>query len=269
MALELTLHTQPEVPLEAECITPHRVAGLAADKVERLDAMHGNRRVKLGDFFSAAGKGANDIVVGGDLSLVKLVGAQMAQGSLVVEGAVGMHVGWGMSGGVITVRGDAHDWVGPEMSGGRIVVHGDAGHMVGSAYRGQAAGIRGGEILVHGSVRNEAGGAMRRGLIAVGGDAGDFTGVNMIAGTIVVLGSLGIRSGAGMKRGSIISMNPAPLLPTYEYACSYRPLFLKLCLEHLRGLGFAVEERHINGRWRRWSGDSLELNRGEILLFHR
>ncbi len=269
MALELTLHTQPEVPLEAECITPHRLAGLSAAKAERLDAMHGNRKVVLGDFFKAAGKGADETVLTGDLSLVKLIGAQMTQGQLVVEGNVGMHVGWGMCGGEITVRGDAHDWVGPEMSGGRIVVHGNAGHMVGSAYRGQPSGLCGGEILVHGNVRNETGGAMRRGLIAVGGDAGDFTGVNMIAGTIIVMGHLGIRSGASMKRGSIVSMNPAPLLPTYEYACAYRPLFLKLYLEHLRGLGFAVEDRHINGRYRRWSGDSLELNKGEILLFHR
>ena len=266
MPTELTLHTRPEVPLEAECLTPHRLAGLSAGEVENLDAMHGNRKVRIGDFFKVLGKGDDDVALRGDLSLVKLIGAQMSHGTIRVEGNAGMHLGWGMSGGEILVDGDAHDWVGPEMSGGRIIVKGDAGHMVGSAYRGQASGICGGEILVHGNVRNEAGGAMRRGLIAIGGDAGDFTGVNAIAGTIFVFGSLGIRAGAGMKRASIITMNPAETLPTYGYACTYRPPFIPLYLAHLRRLGFAVEGHHIAGQYQRWSGDGLELNKGEILL---
>ena len=266
MTIELTLHTRPEVPLEAECLTPHRLAGLSASAVEGLAAMHGNREARIGDFFKARDQSHGEIALRGDLSLVKLIGAQMSHGSIRVEGNAGMHLGWGMSGGEIVVDGDAHDWVGPEMSGGRIIVKGDAGHMVGSAYRGQASGICGGEILVHGSVRNEAGGAMRRGLIAVGGDAGDFTGVNAIAGTIFVFGSLGIRAGASMKRASIVTMNPAQMLPTFGYACTYQPPFIPLYLAHLRRLGFAVEERHVAGQYQRWSGDGLELNKGEILL---
>jgi formylmethanofuran dehydrogenase subunit C len=153
------------------------------------------------------------------------------------------------------------------MTGGRIIVKGNAGHMVGAAYRGSAVGLRGGEIIVHGNVKNEPGNAMRRGLIAVGGNCGDFAGVNMLAGTIVVLGQLGWRTGAGMKRGSIISMQSAELLPTFHYACTYRPTFLRLYLLHLRGLGLPIEDSHLNGCYRRWSGDDIELNRGEVLLF--
>ncbi len=268
MAIELTLHTRPEVPLEAECLTPHRLAGLSAAAVENLDAMHGNRKVRIGDFFKVQGQGGDEIALGGDLSLVKMIGAQMSHGSIRVAGNAGMHLGWGMSGGEIVVDGDAHDWVGPEMRGGRIIVKGDAGHMVGSAYRGQTSGICGGEIIVHGSVRNEVGAAMRRGLIAIGGDAGDFTGVNAIAGTIFVFGNLGIRAGAGMKRATIVSMRPAEMLPTYGYACTYRPPFIALYLARLRHLGLAVEDRHASGLYRRFSGDGLELNKGEILLFH-
>ena len=66
---------------------------------------------------------------------------------------------------------------------------------------------------------------MRRGFIAVGGKAGDFTGVNMLAGTIVVLGELGIRTGAGMRRGTIVSFEDAPMLPSFDYSCTYHPLF--------------------------------------------
>jgi formylmethanofuran dehydrogenase subunit C len=107
---------------------------------------------------------------------------------------------------------------------------------------------------------------MRRGLIAIGGDSGDFTGVNVLAGTIIVLGRLGWRSGAGMKRGSIISMHDAPILPTYTFACTYQPTFLPIYLRRLRALGMPIGDRQINGFYRRWSGDAVELNRGEILL---
>jgi formylmethanofuran dehydrogenase subunit C len=108
---------------------------------------------------------------------------------------------------------------------------------------------------------------MRRGLVAIGGDAGDFTGVNMLAGTVVVLGRIGQRTGTGMKRGTIVAMQPAEILPTFGLACTYRPVMLRLVLAHLRALGLAVTDEQIAGRYRRWSGDDVELNRGELLVF--
>jgi formylmethanofuran dehydrogenase subunit C len=155
------------------------------------------------------------------------------------------------------------------MSGGRIVIKGNAGHLVGSAVRGANSGIRGGEIIVHGSAGNEVGSGMRRGLIAIGGDCGDFAGVNMIAGSVIVLGRLGWRAGAGLKRGSIVSMHEAELLPTFSYACTYSPGFLRLYLYHLREVGLMVEDQYLTGRYQRWSGDAVESNRGEILLYDR
>ena len=269
MRVELSLHTQPEVPLEAECVSPQRLTGLSTGDMESLGVMHGNRKAKVGDFFRVKGKGGDEIHLEGDLSLVKLVGTGMSTGSITIDGDIGMHLGCAMNGGQITVNGNASDWVGPEMSGGRITIKGDAGHMVGSAYRGESSGIRGGEILIHGSVRNETGGGMRRGLIAVGGSAGDFAGVNMLAGTVVAFGGFGIRAGAGMKRGSIVSFGEIDILPTFGYSCAYHPPFLRLYLLHLRGLGFPVEDNHIKGKYERWSGDQIELNRGEILVFRK
>ncbi len=266
MSLTLTLHTTPEVPLEAEAIRPDGLAGLGESEVSNLIVHHGNQKVPLGEFFHTAGKGDGEVRLEGDLSRVKLVGAGMAEGRLVIDGSVGQHVGAGMSGGEILVNGDAGDWVGPEMSGGRIVVKGDASHMVGSAYRGSQVGVSGGEIIVHGKAGNEVGNTMRRGLIAIGGDCGDFAGVNMLAGTIIVLGRLGWRSGAGMKRGSIVSMHDAPVLPTFTYACRYSPTFLRLYLLHLARAGLPIDDAQLDGFYRRWSGDSIELNRGEILL---
>ncbi len=268
MSLAFTLRTPPTVPLEAEVLSPARLVGLSAPEVAKLAVVYGNERADVGDFFQVRGTADGELHFTGDLGRVKHVGAGMANGRIVVHGSVGMHLGAGMTGGEIIVEGDAGDWVGPEISGGRIIIKGNAGHMVGSASRGSAVGVRGGEIVIFGNVGNEAGNGMRRGLIAIGGDAGDFAGVSMLAGTIVVLGRLGWRSGAGMKRGSIVSMHPAELLPTFSYDCTYAPPFLRLCLRHLRQLGFPVADAQVNGLYQRWSGDAIELNRGEVLLFH-
>jgi formylmethanofuran dehydrogenase subunit C len=267
MSVTLTLHTQPEVPLEAECLSPDRLATLDQAGIAALPVLHGNRNMTVGDFFSVDGGKDLTVRIIGDLGRVKHVATGMSGGHLIIDGNIGSHLGLGMSGGEITVTGHAGDWVGPEMGGGRIVVRGDAGHMVGSAYRGSKVGMRGGEIIVHGRIGNEAGNGMRRGMIAVAADSGDFTGVNMIAGSIFVLGRLGARSGAGMKRGTIVSLHDAEVLPTYSYAACYHPVFLRHYLLRLRQLGLPVEEAHLGGRYRRWSGDSVELNRGEILLF--
>ncbi len=269
MSIKLSLHAPIEVPLETSCITPDTIKNLSQSGVEHLEVIYGNQKAKLADFFTVIGKGHEIVHVEGDTSNVKYIGAGMSQGEVIIDGSVGMHLGNGMSGGSITVHGNAADWVGPEMSGGRITIHGNAGHMVGSAYRGQAIGILGGEIFVHGDVKNEAGNSMRRGLIAVGGNAGDFTGVNLLAGSIIVCGQLVIRPGARMKRGTIVTCSDAEMLPTFEYACTYHPVFLRFYLKHLLDHGFDIDDRYINGRYDRWCGDSIELNRGEILLFKR
>ena len=267
MGLTLDIKTAPEVPLETEAISPDRLSGLDAAQVASLPALYGNQNADIGDFFRVKGKCDGEIHLRGDLARVKLIGAGMAAGRIVIDGNAGLHLGSAMTGGEIVVEGDADDWVGPEMSGGRIEIKGRAGHAAGSAYRGSRIGMRGGEIIIHGAAGNEVGNAMRNGLIAVGGDCGDYAGVNMLAGTIVALGHLGIRAGAGMKRGSIVSMKDAVLLPTFSYACTYRPDFLRLYLRRLRAAGLPVEDAQITGHYRRWSGDSVELNRGEILLY--
>ena len=267
MPLLLTQTAAPDVPIEADNITPERLRGLSAAQALQLGIMHGSQKCEFGDFFRVEGQYDGELIVQGEhLGRAKFIGAAMTEGKIRVEGDVGEHLGAGMSGGEILVNGNATDWVGPEMSGGRIEITGNAGHMVGSAYRGAAAGMTGGEIVIHGNVRNETGNAMRNGLIAVGGNGGDFTGVNMLAGSIFILGELGIRSGAGMKRGSIVSLSEAQLLPTFGYSCTYRPGYMTLYLLHLAQF-FEIADEHIQGSYQRYCGDSVELNRGEILLY--
>jgi formylmethanofuran dehydrogenase subunit C len=126
--------------------------------------------------------------------------------------------------------------------------------------------MRGGEIVVHGDAGDEAGAGLRRGLIAVAGRVGEAAGLGALAGTIVALGALGAHPGAGMRRASIVATTAAGLLPTYAPACTYRPPFVRLCLRRLRELGLPVTDEQIEGPYTRWSGDGLELGRGEILI---
>jgi formylmethanofuran dehydrogenase subunit C len=267
--LHLRYRGSTTIPVEAECITPDNLAGKSAAEVAALPVQHGNTAVALGEFFAVEGDPEDgEILIEGDCSRVKWVGAGMTRGRITVRGDVGMHTGAEMKGGEIHVHGNVGDWVGGEMRGGRIHVHGDAGHLVGAAYRGSRLGMRGGVILIDGKAGNEIGATMRRGLIAVGGASGDFPGVSLIAGSLFLFGPGGARPGAGMKRGTIAFLGPPPpLLHSFRYACTYRPVFVNLYLRRLRDWGFRVEDRFLGGAWRRYSGDLVSLGKGEILIW--
>ena len=267
MPLTLTLREPPTVPLETEGLSPDRLAGRRRGEIEELTVWHGNRQAQLADFFAVSGNGDEELRVEGDLGRVKFLGAGMTDGRLTVAGNAGMHTGADMRGGELIVEGDVGDFAGTGMRGGRLVVQGSAGHQLGGAYPGERAGMRGGEILVHGDAGDEVGAGLRRGLIAVAGRIGDTAGLRMLAGTIVALGAIGARPGAAMRRGTIVVMSQVTLLPTFAFACSYRPPFLRLYLRHLRALGLPLSDEQIEGHYARWSGDGLELLRGEILIF--
>ncbi len=268
--LVLKFKSTTTIPVEAECVTPDHLAGKSPTEIAALPVQHGNTQLPLGEFFAIEGDATDqEIVLEGDCSRVKWVGAAMTRGRLTIHGDIGMHLGAEMTGGEIQVHGHAGDWVGAEMRGGRIQVHGNAGHLVGAAYRGSRLGMRGGVILVHGNAGNEIGSTMRRGLIALGGESGDFVGVSLIAGTLLIFGQPGIRTGAGMKRGTIAVYAGRPqLLPTFSYDCLYRPVFLNLYLRQLQVWGFPVRPEYLQGFYRRYSGDLVALGKGEVLYWH-
>jgi formylmethanofuran dehydrogenase subunit C len=269
VTLTLTLREVPAAPILADALCPNLLAGLSRPEIERLALWHGNRRAAVGELFAVSGAATDDVRVVGDLARVAGLGAGMAGGRLTLAGTAGPHVGAGMRDGELVVEGDAGGWAGAEMRGGRLTVRGSAGRRLGGAYAGSRAGMGGGEIVVHGAAGEEAGAGLRRGLIAVAGRVGEAAGLNALAGTIVAFGALGAHPGAGMRRAGIIAMTAAPLLPTYARACTYRPPFVRLCLRRLRELGLPVTDDQIEGRYTRWSGDGLELGRGEILILEK
>jgi formylmethanofuran dehydrogenase subunit C len=254
------------VPLETEGLTPDGLAGRPRGEIEALTVWHGNRRAQLADFFTVPGNGGEQLRVEGDLRRVKFLGAGTTAGRMIVAGDAGMHTGAGMRGGELVVEGDVGDFAGGSMRGGRLVVQRSAGHHLGGAQPGERAGMRGGEILVHGDAGDQVGAGLRRGLIAVARRVGGAAGLRMLAGTIVAVGGLGATPGAAMRRGTIVAMSQVTLLPTFAFACSYRPPFLRLYLRHLRALDLPLTDEQIEGRYARWSGDALELRRGEILI---
>jgi len=271
MALTIRLKQEISIPVEVDSIRLDHAVAQSCDDLKRTLVQYGNKQVALGEFFDVRGSAVKDntLVWEGDCARVKLIGTKLSAGRIVVEGNAGMHLGAEMTGGEIVVHGNAGDWVGAEMHGGRIHVHGHAGHLVGAVYRGGRKGMTNGEILIDGNAGNEIGRAMRRGLIAVGGRSGDAPAFNMIAGSVFLFGEPGIRPGAGMRRGTIAFLNPAALpelLPTFQYAGQYRPVFLRVYLLHLRSLGFPVSDDCLEAEYGRYSGDFLEYGKGEILV---
>lgn len=271
MPLVLRLKQKTSIPIEVDTVRLEVVRTQSADQVLAIPVQYGNQQPSLGEFFDASGSAAddNELVWEGDCAKVKLIGATLSSGRVRVEGNAGMHVGAEMTGGEVVVTGDAGDWVGAEMKGGRIRVQGNTGHLVGAVYRGGRRGMTGGEIFIGGDAGNELGHTMRRGLIAVRGKVGDGVGFNMLAGSILLFGSAGIRHGAGMRRGTIGFLGtdpPPPMLPTFKFAGTFRPVFLRLYLLHLRRNGFDIPEECLAAAYDRYRGDFLELGKGEILF---
>jgi formylmethanofuran dehydrogenase subunit C len=263
----LVLKEQPTVPLEAEVLTPDVIAPLGHDEVRRLPVFLGKRQCRLDDFFEVQGAGTEDIEVHGDAGRVKWIGRGMTRGRITIIGSAGMHLGAYMKGGTIEVTGNASDWVGGEMKGGLIRIGGNAGGQIGAAYRGSLAGMNGGTILIEGSAGMEVGMRMKRGIIAVKGLVRDFAGLQMKGGSIFLLGGSEIRTGAWMIRGTIVSLRPIRLLPTFAYACTYTPTFLRVYAKHLQALGFSIPAGGSDGGYQRYTGDAAVPGKGEILMW--
>jgi formylmethanofuran dehydrogenase subunit C len=95
----------------------------------------------------------------------------------------------------------------------------------------------------------------------------DFAGLQMKGGTIILGSGAELRTGAWMMRGTIISLRRIPLLPTFSYAATYMPTFLRLYASHLRTLGFTIPCDEQHGAYLRYTGDTSVPGKGEILIW--
>jgi formylmethanofuran dehydrogenase subunit C len=274
----LTLKDQPPVPLEAEILTPDHIAGLDSAAIRALPVFLGKRQLRVDDFFTvdgetgdgktSNGQPGDEIEIRGDAAKVKWIGRGMTRGRITIRGNAGMHLGAYMKGGTIEVTGNASDWVGAEMADGLIRIRGNAGGQVGGAYRGSLKGMREGTILIEGSAGMEVGTRMRRGIIVIKGPVRDFAGLQMKGGTIVLCSGAELRTGAWMIRGTIISLKALKLLPTFPYACTCNPDFVRLYARHLNAtLALAIPYDTTDGTYERYCGDTSVPGKGEILVW--
>jgi formylmethanofuran dehydrogenase subunit C len=267
-AITLALRAPLEGALDLGGVVPDRLNALGAAEIAALEVRYRGRPTPLGELFTVDGERAPSVRLRGDLARAERIGAGMQGGELVVEGPAGADAGRGMVGGRLEIPGDAGDGAGVAMAGGTLVIGGSAGARLGAAAAGEKRGMTGGEIVVGGSVGPEAGASIRRGLIVVVGDAGPRAMLGALAGTLVVFGRTGAEAGVWSRRGSIVALGPVEPTATYRFDCVYRPTWLALLLRRIaRQLGAPVEARHLDGLWRRYSGDLAEVGRGEILAW--
>ncbi|MFW6117056.1 MAG: formylmethanofuran dehydrogenase subunit C [Thermoproteota archaeon] len=248
-----------QFPVMAYSITPDAFQEKTLEEIKELEVWEGNTQTTLGELFKVEEDGEDqsedaDIALQGDLSRVQNIGAKMTQGTITLEGDVGMHLGEEMRGGKITVKGEVSDWAGSMMRGGTIIIHGDAGHYLAASYRGSERGMRGGKIIVHGNVGKEAGAYMRKGLIKVYGNADQFAGFRMRRGTIYIQNDCERRAGACMKKGKIVVGGVIKsVMPTFT-------------IDAIKKKTKIEKDKKVEGPFYRFLGDLADNGRGKLYV---
>jgi formylmethanofuran dehydrogenase subunit C len=264
--LVLTLRARPDQRLDLAPLVPHRLAGMPAAEIERIEVQTTRRRVLLADIFRLRMGDAAQIRIEGACDRLDRIGHEMTGGEVVVEGDIGVQAGRLMTGGSLTVHGSAGPWAGSGMKGGTIEIFGDAGERLGGPIAGEIAGMRGGVVRVRGRVGERVGDRMRRGTIVVEGDAGAYAGSRMIAGTLVVVGRSGPLPGYLMRRGTIVlGKKGGALSPTFV-DCGVHDLIAARLMAAFIGAYSTRAAKLLSRPLRRFAGDMATLGKGEIFL---
>jgi len=204
----LTVKKQPELYLECENVNPDVLAGKNAGEIAKLPAYQGREMSTLGDYFTIAGESGataadTKIVVNGDCTKMKYLGAKMTAGEMVVNSACDMYTGSWMKGGKLTINGDVHSFCGLAMAGGEFTINGNAGNYLGAAYRGDWRGMSGGVLRVKGNAGSDVASFMIGGTLIVEGNVDIHLGTHMEGGTIILKGNANRRVGGQLVKGTI------------------------------------------------------------------
>ena len=274
MTVTVSLRETPELPLEADSITPTHFAGKTVKEIGELPIQQGNQILQLKDFFDISGESGptpdeTEILVKGDLKKVKMIGKGMNGGIVTVEGDTGLYLGAEMVAGRIHVKGSVGDWAAAEMEGGNIQIEGDAGDYLCSGYRGSTDGMIGGRVYVAGNVGREMASHMRKGFIAVKGNVGPQSAIRMMGGTVIVVGDMAERVGVQATKGMIFCLGKIEsLFPTYKFSGSSEREFINYYLRYLkeRRPDFLTENVDISEKWVKYMGDFAEASPGEEIF---
>ncbi len=264
--MSLTLTKEPDLPIEADTITPNHFAGKSIEEIGKLQVLQGNQFLALEDFFKISGDAGDtpdetEITVSGDLRKVKMIGKGMNGGKITIEGDAGMYLGAEMIAGRIHVKGSVGPWAAAEMQGGNIQIEGDAGDRLCAGYRGSIEGMSGGRVYVAGNVGREMASHMRKGFIAVKGNVEELAAAKMKGGSIIVCGNLGERAGVGATKGMIFALGKVDsLMPTYLFSGTSEREFTHYYLRYLtsRRPDFMSESIPTSEKWTKYMGDFAE-----------
>jgi formylmethanofuran dehydrogenase subunit C len=264
--LTFRLKTAPGERLDVRSLTPSHLANLSSYEIGSLPIGHSKHGVCVGDVFDVEGDAGDTVtIVGGD-AILDYAGAELGDGTVVVEGNAGAYAGRKMAGGRLIVKGDAGNLLASGMSGGSIHVTGAAGDQLASVIAGDRFGMTGGTVVVGGDIGARAGDKMRRGTVVVKGKTGAGTGTRMIGGTIWAEGGLGPDPGYMMRRGTMIAPSVERLLPTFVDCGRHDLVMTRILSRYLsRTLG-ALAPAPLPLFVRKIGGDTSTIGRGEILL---
>ncbi len=266
MTVYMALKQVPDIPIEADTITPNAFSGKTIEQIGKLKVIQGNASRELRDFFEIKGNPAEsaeetEIVLSGDLRKVKMIGKGMNGGIIKIDGDVGMHLGAEMIAGRITVTGSVDAWAGAEMSGGNIQIEGNAGDYLCAGYRGSPDGMKGGRVYVAGNVGREMALHMRKGFIAVTGNVAEMAAARMKGGTIMVCGKLGPRACTESTKGMVFALGKIDSLPpTYKYSGSSEREFTGYYVRYLKSRrpDFLKSNIPSSEKWAKFVGDFAE-----------
>jgi formylmethanofuran dehydrogenase subunit C len=268
MKVTLSYTTAGSIPVDVRTLQPATILGLSKSRITKLPLAVGNRPVSLGDVCTVgvSARSGDELVFEGATSRLTHAGEGMDGGRLVIAGDAGSAAGAGMAAGEIEILGSAGDCLGQGMQGGLIRVHGSVGDWCGAARPGYAQGMSGGILLVGRNAGRETGAGMRRGMIFVAGNAGECAGARMLAGSLFVGGKVGPGAGLGMRRGSLVAGRLQRLLPGFLPAGPADDEWLRIYYQFLEKLGISMPPSWLGSGLRRFTGDSLALGKGELLI---
>jgi formylmethanofuran dehydrogenase subunit C len=268
-AIELRVKNAPGFRVDASNLLPAVLASMLLNEIPRIVLQGAGETCALGDCFDIAWtqSDAPALTIEGDVSWLDRIGANMAEGTLTVNGHAGDYAGMKMSGGELHIQGDAGAFAACAMQGGRIVIHGNAGDFAASALPGDMEGMTGGTLAIHGDAGARLADRMRRGTVLVAGDAGDFAASRLVAGTVCVGGKVGAHLGYGMRRGTVLLMRaPNRIPPTFTEGGHGFDVFW-LLFTRMLAREIAPFSRLANAVLpRRYAGDLAVDGRGELLI---
>lgn len=266
--LTFRLGAAPDERLDLSQLTPARLAAIPVADVPRLVIGTSKRGITVGDVFKVSGNPGDRIVIQGGSGRLDLIGAELEQGTVIVEGEAGMSAGRLMRGGRLEIRGDAGAWLASGLSGGIVHVKGSAGSYAGGqqAQAGDKFGMTGGIVVVDGDVGDRAGERMRRGTIIVRGRCGDNAGSRMIGGTIWAERGFGVAPGLLMRRGTLIGAAVEAMLPTFVDSGRHDLVILRVLSRYLSATLGPLAPKAISGAVHKYAGDLATIGKGEILI---